>query len=147
VTAACSREKPAPLPGSPPAAAQEDPVVQGQQDAEFLGKDLFNVIDQVMSYKSSHRGRLPVSLRQVGVDSLSPATIRRYAVTAGAPAVTSVYRRVDGRQLLSCYGTSDALEEALLNTGEFTVTCAVASGGSGAFKVGKRIPPKKPKKK
>jgi hypothetical protein len=58
-----------------------------------------------------------------------------------------VYRRVDGRQLLSCYGTSDALEEALLNTGEFTVTCAVASGGSGAFKVGKRIPPKKPKKK
>ena len=139
---ACGKDEPPPPKGSPPPAGQDDPVAQARQDAEFLGKDLFVMMDQVMGYKSSHRGQLPRSLRQMGADSLTPATERRLSIAGALPQVTILYRRTQGRQVLSCQGTSDLIEEALLNSGEFTTRCVRPGGVAQPFKVGRRPPPK-----
>jgi len=105
------------------------------QDAEHLGRDLFDVMDAVLSYKASHQGRLPQTLRQVGVDSLTRSTIRRLAVDAGTPVVTSIFRNTEGHQLSSCRGTSDIQEEASLNERIFSVDCATVGGAPAHFKV------------
>ncbi len=142
---ACSKEKPKPPPGTPPPAGSDDQVAQGQQDAEFLGKELLDVLDRVMSYRSSHRGQLPKSLRQTGIDSLTGATVRRLSRQNDLPLVAVQFRATAGRAVVSCQGTSDLREEASLNSGEITVMCTVPGGGTGAFKVGKLPEPKKKK--
>ena len=142
--AACGKPKPKPVPGALPLPG-EDPAVQSQQDAEFLSKDLFDLIDRVMSYKSAHRGQLPNSLRQIGIDSLAATTVRRLARQDGLPLVTVAFRSTVGRTLSWCRGTSDILEDASLNEGEFTVYCQTPAGGTATFKVGKRPEPKKKK--
>ena len=119
------------------AAAGKDGVAlpTPQDEANLLGRDVFATIDAVLSYRSAHQGRLPVSLRQVGVDSLSRLTIRRLAVRGTVPVVTTVFRSLDGRQLAACRGSSDVQEEASLNGGVFTVSCVQRSGEESSFKV------------
>ena len=48
-----------------------------QADAEELGRALFDAVDRVMSYRSSHQNMLPNSLRTAGIDSLSPTIDHR----------------------------------------------------------------------
>ena len=141
--AACGKPKSTPGASEPPS---EDPAVRSQEDAEFLSKDLFDLIDRAMSYKSAHRGQLPNSLRQIGIDSLTATTVRRLARQDGLPVVTVAYRSTVGRTLTWCRGASDILEDASLNEGEFTVSCQTPAGGTATFKVGKRPEPKKKKK-
>lgn len=130
--AGCTGDKPAA--GTRPAAdaPSADPA---QTDANELGRELYDMMDRVMAYRSSHRNRLPTSLRQAGLDSLTPAFIRRLGRQGTDPLVTIVFRRPEGRVLRSCAGTSLILESSMLHDGRFEVQCDLAAGGSARFQV------------
>lgn len=117
---------PAPGSGTGPTTAQDDVTV--------LGREIFDLVDRAMSYRSSHRGRLPLSLRELGVDELTPTTSRALATTGGIPEVTVAFRNMVGRALASCRGTNTILEEAALSGGEFFVICTVTAGGTTTLK-------------
>ena len=106
-----------------------------EEDARLLGRDLFDAMDAVLSYRSSHQGRAPQTLRQVGVDSLTRTTIRRLAIRSGVPEITAIFRSTEGHALSSCRGSSEIQEEASLNSGVFSVSCATVSGAPAGFKV------------
>lgn len=131
--AACGGEKPA---AAPRRDADGPPIDPAQADADSLGREVFDIVDRVMAYKSSHRNRLPVSLRQAGLDSLTPRFVRRLARQGEEPLVTIAYRRPAGHALLSCTGTSLVLENSMLHDGAFTVQCEPAGGGSRPYWVG-----------
>lgn len=123
-----------------PATGPVDPV---QAEAELLGRDLADIMDRVMAYRSAHQGRLPTSLRQAGIDSLAPQFIRRLGRQGKDPLLTVVFRRTDGRALQSCRGTNMVLEEAALQDGAFEVSCTMVSGGDRTFTVPPLPPPPK----
>ena len=77
-------------------SARESPVAVRPSDAQQLGTEMFELIDRIADYRSSHEGRPPKSLRQLGVDSLTPNTIRRLAVQGRTFTVTVAYRRPAG---------------------------------------------------
>jgi len=130
------QEKSKPVPaGTPTLAGQHDTVSQAEQDARFLGKDLVDILDQVLSYRTSHRGRIPRSLREVGIDSLGSATIRRLGVQNDQPIITVLYRQPAGHQVRSCRGGRDVLDESALSGGAFTLDCILADGSSGSVHV------------
>lgn len=133
---ACRSEKPTPAPpGTPPPAGQRDTVTQAQQDARFLGKEVLNVLDQVLSYRTSHRGRMPKSLREVGLDTLTSATIRRLTPENDQPYITVRFRSTAGRQVRSCRGGRDALDESTLSGGAFTLDCVLIDGTTTSIHV------------
>ncbi len=136
VTACGGGEKPAAR-----TAAATDPV---QAEAELLGRDLADIMDRVMAYRSAHQGTLPSSLRQAGLDSLAPQFVRRLSRQGDEPLLTIVFRRTQGRTLASCYGTSVLLEEASLHEGAFEVVCNLLAGGTRTFTVPPLPPPPKP---
>jgi hypothetical protein len=98
-----------------------------------------------MAYKTSHRGTLPTSLRQAGIDSLAPQFVRRLDREGDAPLVTIVFRRLEGHQLSSCQGTNEVLEDKMLRGGAFDVSCTPIAGGVQGFTVPPPPPPPKPK--
>ena len=115
-----------------------NPADPAQADAEELGRALFDAVDRIMAYRSSHQNKLPNSLRIAGIDSLSSTIVLRYAKTGSSPLVTAAFRRPSGRQVASCEGTNDVLEDASLHEGAFTITCTMVGGGSRGFSVGSR---------
>jgi hypothetical protein len=72
----------------------------------------------------------------MGIDSLTPTTVRRLVNLAREPVVTVAFRRPDTREITSCRGDSQILEEATLNGGQFTVMCTTSSGSQRPMKVG-----------
>ncbi len=134
ILACQEKSKPAPE-GTPPPVSQHDTATQAEQDARFLGKDLVDILDQVLSYRTSHRGRIPRSLREVGIDSLGPATIRRLGVQNDQPIITVLYRQPAGRQVRSCRGGRDVLDESALSGGAFTLDCILTDGSSASVHV------------
>jgi len=118
---------------SPDAAARTG--ARPADDAALLGAEIFDVVDHVMSFRSAHFGHWPQTLREVGVDSLTRSTIRRYRLQDGTPVVTAVFRSQEGHQVAACRGSSDIQEEASLNSGAFTVACTLTGGGESDFKV------------
>jgi len=117
------------------AAARPD-LPQDQQDAETLGREVFDLVDRAVDYRGSHQGRPAVSFRQMGIDSLTPSTVRRLVNLAREPVITVAFRRVDTREITSCRGDSQILEEATLNGGRFTVMCTSRSGAQRPIRVG-----------
>ena len=107
-----------------------------QRDAELLGREVLELVDRAMDYKGSHRGRPAVSLRQMGVDSLTPTTARHLLNVNRDPVVTVQFRKVDGRVITSCRGDSHILEEASINAGRFTMMCTSRSGAQRPVQVG-----------
>ncbi|MGH7656958.1 MAG: hypothetical protein ACREL6_01900, partial [Gemmatimonadales bacterium] len=99
-----------------------------------LGQEIYDLIDRAMSYRTSHRGRSPGSLRELGIDELTPITSRSLEVVDGRPEVSVRFRETKGRTLLGCTGGSSILEEATIE-GRFTLTCEDASGGRTKFQV------------
>lgn len=128
------RQQPAPKPEGPPV----DPV---QAEAQQLGLELQDIADRVMAYRSSHSNRLPTSLRQAGIDSLTPDFIRRLGRQGADPRITILFRRTQDRHLLSCQGTNMVLEDASLHEGAFEVDCTMAGGGNRTFTVAPPPPP------
>jgi hypothetical protein len=126
--------------GKRPAATQQasaapaaDPA---QAEAAQLGREIFEVVDKVMAYRASHFGQLPPNLPALGVDSLTPTTIRRLTDEATFPRITVVFRRTDGRTIRYCSGTNKVLEDSMLNSGPFTIACLLVSGETKDFTVG-----------
>ncbi len=107
-----------------------------------MGREAADIIDRVLAFKSAHQGHLPVSLRQAGLDSLTPLFIRRLSLRGREPAILIIFRRTGGRQLASCVGDRELLEDKLLNGGTFQVGCDLISGGRRTFTITPPPPPK-----
>lgn len=105
-----------------------------EADVATLGKEIYDLIDRAMSYRSSHRGRLPKNLRELGIDELTPSTSRTLTVDGAVPTVTVGFRSDAGHTLSSCRGTSAALEEASLSGGAFSLICNLVAGGTTTLK-------------
>ena len=128
-----------PKPTERRAAQSGDPA---QADAELLGREVVAIVDQVMSYRSAHQGKLPVSFRQAGLDSLAPEFVRRLGRQGSDPLVTILFRRTADHVLLSCEGTNSVLEDQSLRSGAFDVSCRATSGTTHIYTV---LPPEPPK--
>ena len=107
-----------------------------RHDAETLGQEIFELVDRAIDYRGSHRGRPAASFRQMGVDSLTPATARHLVNIAREPVVTVSFRRTDNREITSCRGDGQILEEATLNGGRYTVMCTTRSGAQRPMRIG-----------
>ena len=120
----------------PPVAEARASLPRDQQDAETLGREIFELVDRAIDYRGSHQGRPAPSFRQMGIDSLSPATVRRLVNLAREPLVTVAFRRTDGHEITSCRGDGQILEEATLNGGRFTVMCTSSTGAQRPIRIG-----------
>jgi hypothetical protein len=119
------------------AAQQPKPDLPADQlDAETLGREVLELVDRAVDYRGSHRGRPAASLRQMGVDSLTPTTARHIFNVNREPVVTVQFRKVDGREITSCRGDGHILEEASINAGRFTLMCTSRSGVQRPVQVG-----------
>jgi hypothetical protein len=107
-----------------------------RRDAEALGREVFELVDRAIDYRGSHQGRPAGSFRQMGIDSLTPVTVRRLVNLAREPVVTVAFRRIASREIASCRGDSQILEESTLNGGRFTVMCTSVSGAQRPMQVG-----------
>jgi hypothetical protein len=120
-------------------AAQQEPRVSlppDQADAETLAREVLELVDRAIDYRGSHRGRPAASLRQLGIDSLTPTTARHLFNVNREPVVTVSFRKGDGRQITSCRGDSHILEESSINAGRFTLMCTSRSGARRPIQVG-----------
>jgi predicted small lipoprotein YifL len=120
----------------PAPAVEESQQPPDQREAEILGREIFELVDRAIDYRGSHRGRPATSLRQMGVDSLTPSTARYLVSLEREPLITVSYRKMSGREIASCRGDSHILEEAALNGGRFTVMCTNRSGVQRPIRVG-----------
>jgi len=107
-----------------------------RQDAETLGREVFDLVDRAIDYRGSHRGRPAASFRQMGIDTLTPTTVRRLVTIEREPVVTVAFRRADNREITSCRGDGQILEEATLNGGRFTLMCTTSSGAQRPVRIG-----------
>jgi hypothetical protein len=115
----------------PPLSSQLTPE---QRDVQTLGREIFDLVDRAVDYRGSHRGRPAVSLRQMGVESLTTTTVRRMVNVQREPVITVSFRQTAGREVISCRGTGQILEEASLN-GRYTLMCTASSGAQRPMEV------------
>ena len=107
-----------------------------RRDAELLGREVFELVDRAVDYRGSHRGRPAGSFRQMGIDTLTPTTVRRLVNLEREPVVTVAFRRGETHEIISCRGDSQILEEATLNAGSFTLMCTTSSGAQRPMRIG-----------
>lgn len=107
-----------------------------RQDAETLGREVFELVDRAIDYRGSHRGRPAANFRQMGIDTLTPTTVRRMVTIEREPVVTVAFRRTENREVTSCRGDGQILEEATLNGGRFTLMCTTSSGAQRPVRIG-----------
>jgi hypothetical protein len=120
-----------------PAAGESRPnLPRDRQDAETLGREVFDLVDRAVDYRGSHRGRPASTFRQMGIDTLTPTTVRRLVNLEREPVVTVAFRRTETREITSCRGDSQILEEATLNGGRFTLMCTTSSGAQRPMRIG-----------
>ena len=106
-----------------------------ERDAHILGREIFELVDRAIDYRGSHRGRPAANFRQMGIESLTTLTVRRVVNVQREPVVTVAFRQSAGRQILSCRGDSQVLEEAAVK-GRFTIMCTASSGAQRPMEVG-----------
>jgi hypothetical protein len=119
-----------------PAAESRPALPRDRQDAELLGREVFDLVDRAVDYRGSHRGRPASSFRQMGIDTLTAMTVRRLVNLEREPVVTVAFRRPETREITSCRGDSQVLEEATLNAGSFTLMCTTSSGAQRPIRIG-----------
>ena len=119
----------------PRAVDSEDQLTQDQRDAYTLGTEVFDLVDRAVAYRSSHRGRPAASLKQMGVESLTPTTVRRMVNHQREPIITVAFRRPQQREIVSCRGDSGILAEVTMN-GRYTLMCTARSGAQRPMEVG-----------
>lgn len=122
--------------GSRPDRGSADHAPAVNSEAESLGRELFQLVDRASDYQSSHRGKLPATIAQLGIDSLTHTTVRRLVEGETPPAVQVAYRHAGGHGLTECHADSRILEEAALNEGRFSVTCSGPGKAPDTYKVG-----------
>jgi len=113
----------------------EEQLPPDQREAYALGREVFELVDRAVAYRSSHRGRPAANITQMGIESLTPATVRRVVNVQREPVVTVEFRKGGGRQIVSCRGDSQILEQASLNGGRFTLMCATSAGAQRPMEV------------
>jgi hypothetical protein len=106
-----------------------------ERDARVLGLEIFDLIDRAIDYRGSHRGRPGANLRQMGIESLTTNTVRRVVNVQREPVVTVAFRQPAGREIVSCRGDGQVLEEAAVH-GHFTIMCTASSGAQRPMEVG-----------
>jgi len=106
-----------------------------QQEATVLGRDVFGLVDRLAAYAAANQRKYPPSLREAGIDSLTPKVARHIDTRAAPPMAFAMFRNPLGHVITSCRGTTDLLEESALNDGRFTVTCTDSQGQSSPYKV------------
>jgi hypothetical protein len=106
----------------------EEQLPPDQRDAHLLGREVFELVDRAIAYRSSHRGRPAATITQMGIESLTPATVRRVVNVQREPVVTVAFRKGEGRQIVSCRGDSQVLQDASVNGGRFTLMCTTSTG-------------------
>lgn len=119
-----------------PATASDAPSAEAQADAATLGREVFDLVDKTMNYYSSHFGEFPRNIDGLGIDSLTPATVRRLTVHGKVPTITAVFRHAEGHAVVSCSGTNKVLEDATLNGGAYPIDCTLTDGGIRTITVG-----------
>jgi hypothetical protein len=134
VGGACRRDKPVGA-STPPVTPAHPSGDVAQQEATTLGRDVFDLLDQLAAFAASNERKYPRSLRTAGIDSLTPALARHIDTRTSPPMAFSMFRKPLGHALTSCRGTTDLLEESALNDGRFTVTCTDSLGRSSPYKV------------
>jgi hypothetical protein len=121
-----------------PAAIQpKSDLPADQRDAEVLGREIFELVDRAVDYRGSHKGRPATSFRQMGVDTLTSLTVRRLVNLERDPVVTVTFRKPDTREVTSCRGDSQILEESSINGGRFTLMCTTRTGSQRPIRVGR----------
>jgi hypothetical protein len=105
-----------------------------QRDAQVLGREIFELIDRAVDYRGSHRGRPAVTLRQMGVESLTATTVRRMVNVQREPVITVQFRQPAGREIVSCRGDGQILADASVN-GRYTLMCTASSGAQRPMEV------------
>lgn len=116
-------------------------VSSEQRDAEALGREIFDLVDRAMDYRGSHEGRPANTLRQMGVESLTATTVRRVVNVQREPVITVAFRQTAGREIVSCRGDRQVLEDAFVNGGRFTIMCTASSGAQRPMEVGESSEP------
>jgi hypothetical protein len=106
-----------------------------ERDASVLGREIFDLVDRAVDYRGSHRGRPGANLTQMGIESLTTQTVRRVVNLQREPVVTVAFRQTAGREIVSCRGDSQVLEDAATK-GRFTVMCTASSGAQRPMEVG-----------
>jgi len=120
-----------------PAADESRPTLpRDRQDAETLGREVFDLVDRAIDYRGSHRGRPASTFRQMGIDTLTATTVRRLVNLEREPVVTVAFRRTETREITSCRGDSQILVEASVNGGRFTLMCTARSGAQRPMQIG-----------
>jgi hypothetical protein len=115
----------------PPLGSQLTPE---QRDVQTLGREVFDLVDRAVDYRGSHRGRPAATLKQMGVENLTATTVRRIVNLQREPMVTVSFRQTAGREVISCRGDSQVLEDASLN-GRYTLMCTGRSGNQRPMEV------------
>jgi hypothetical protein len=134
---ACAAAKCGQAPDAKPRAVDSESLLPSdQRDAHALGREVFELVDRAVAYRTSHRGRPAASITQMGIESLTPATVRRIVNVQREPVVTVAYRRPDGREIISCRGDSQILADASVSGGRFTLMCTTSSGVQRPMEVG-----------
>jgi hypothetical protein len=134
---ACAAAKCGPATDAKPRSADpEELLPPDQRDAHVLGRELFDLVDRAVAYRTSHRGRPASTITQMGVESLTPVTVRRVVNVQREPVVTVAFRRLEAREIVSCYGDSKVLEDASMNGGRFTLMCTSRAGIQRPMEVG-----------
>jgi hypothetical protein len=105
-----------------------------QRDANVLGREIFDLVDRAVDYRGSHQGRPAANLKQMGAESLTTTTLRRVVNVQRDPLVTVSFRQRAGREIVSCQGDSQILEDASLN-GRYTLMCTSTSGAQRPMEV------------
>src|SRR3954468_20674220 len=90
--------------GSKTRTTERSPLSPDQRDAEILGREIFDLIDRAVDYRGSHMGRPAANLPQMGVESLTTATVRRVVNVQRQPVITVAFRQSSGRDIISCRG-------------------------------------------
>jgi hypothetical protein len=122
--------------GAKPRSADDDELPPAERDAHLLGREVFDLVDRAIDYRGSHRGRPAANLRMMGIESLTTTTVRRVVNVQREPVVTVEFRHAGSREIVSCRGDSQVLEEASLK-GSFTLMCTSSSGVQRPMEVGK----------
>jgi hypothetical protein len=119
---------------SSPRGPRTSQLPPDQRDAEVLGREIFELVDRAVDYRGSHMGRPATTLRQMGVESLTPTTVRRVINVQREPVITVLFRQPRGREIVSCRGDKQILLDASLN-GRYTLMCTASSGAQRPMEV------------
>ncbi|HET6795723.1 MAG TPA: hypothetical protein VFH40_01075 [Gemmatimonadales bacterium] len=115
-------------------SADDSNLPPDERDAHILGREIFELVDRAIDYRGSHQGRPAATFRQMGIESLTTNTVRRVVNVQREPLVTVAFRKPSGREILSCRGDSQILEQAAIR-GRFTIMCTASSGAQRPMEV------------